>query len=203
MSSRTLTPARSRWRGPLLAFLVTTLLTLVIGGITYIHFYPTLEYRSMERGIIQDGLGTGSPIPYNTLYTEPQLASPTSQTKLLSQGGNTDTLYTLGCLNLAKGPQVLHVPNMAGRYYAVEFVDPSDGTVIGSIGRRATGTGAGEFLIIGPGWHGSPPAGARQVVSPNDNVLVIGRTLVKNQDDVPEAYALVRQIALTPFKGRP
>ncbi len=202
MTSQTPIPARSRWRGPLLAFFVITLLTLVVGGIAYIHFYPALEYRSMERGIIQDGLGTGSPIPYNTLYTERQLASPASKSKLLSQGGNTDTLYTLGCLNLAKGPQELHVPDMAGRYYAVEFVDPSDGTVFATVGRRTTGTGAGQFLIVGPGWQGSVPARSRTIVSPNDNVLVIGRTLVKNQEDVPPGQRLARQIALKPFKGR-
>ena len=92
---------------------------------------------------------------------------------------------------------------MAGRYYAVEFLNPSNGTVIDSIERRTTGTGAGEFLIIGPGWHGNAPARMGKIVSPNDNVLVIGRTLVKNQDDVPAAYALARQIVLTPFKGRP
>ena len=26
--------------------------------------------------------------------------------------------------NLAKGPEILHVPDIAGRYYSIEFVDP-------------------------------------------------------------------------------
>jgi hypothetical protein len=30
----------------------------------------------------------------------------------------------MGVLDLSKGPQVLHVPDMDRRYYAIEFVDP-------------------------------------------------------------------------------
>jgi hypothetical protein len=42
------------------------------------------------------------------------------------------------------------------------------------IGKRTTGTEAGDFLISGPDWRGSIPPGMGQILSPNDSVLVIG-----------------------------
>lgn len=72
---------------------------------------------------------------------------------------------------------MLHVPDTGGRYYSVEFVDPSDGTDFAYVGRRTTGTAAGAFLISGPGWTGAAPGGMRRVSSPNDSVFVIGRVL--------------------------
>ncbi len=63
---------------------------------------------------------------------------------------------------------------MAGRYYSIEFVDSSDGSAFAN-GRLTTGTAAGDFLISGPGWHGTAPEGAKQLSSPNNRVLVIRR----------------------------
>ena len=73
----------------------------------------------------------------------------------MTTGVNRDTLLTVGWLDLSKGPQVLHVPDMAGRYYSVQFTDRSDGTDFAYVGTRTTGTQAGDYLITGPGWKGT------------------------------------------------
>ena len=91
------------------------------------------------------------------------------------------------------------MPDMAGRYYSIEFLDPSDGTAFAYVGRRTTGTAAGDFLIRGPGWHGTASKGAKQLSSPNNQVLVIGRVLVESDADLSAAYALSKQIQLTPL----
>ena len=86
------------------------------------------------------------PIPVNTLYTEPQalfadpLHPPASASKLMTTGVNRDTLLTTGWLELNKEPQVLHVPDMAGRYYSIQFTDPSKNTNFAYVGKRTTGT---------------------------------------------------------------
>lgn len=67
-----------------------------------------------------------------------------------------DTLITIGWLDLNKGPQVLHVPDMAGRYYALQLTDPSNNTNFAYVGKRTTGTEAGDYIIVGP-----PPEGSR------------------------------------------
>jgi hypothetical protein len=65
------------------------------------------------------------------------------------------------------------------------------------VGRRTTGTQAGDYLVSGPGWKGTVPSGMTQIVAPNDTVLLIGRTLVESDSDLPDAYALARQIQVT------
>jgi hypothetical protein len=103
-------------------------------------------------------------------------------------------------LDLRPGPQILHVPDMAGRYYSVQLNDPSDNTNFAYVGKRATGTAAGDYLISGPRWKGTVPQGTVQISSPNHSVLVIGRTLVDGDGDLPAAHALATQMQLTPLR---
>jgi hypothetical protein len=129
-----------------------------------------------KRAILVKGFGDG-PIPVNTLYTEPQalfadpLHPPTSGSNMMTTGVNHDTLPTVGCLDLRKGPQILHVPDMAGRYYSVQFTDPSYNTNFAYVGKRTTGTEAGSYLISGPGWKGAVPQRMTQISSPNIRCL--------------------------------
>ena len=67
------------------------------------------------------------------------------------------------------------------------------------MGRRTTGTEAGDYLITGPGWRGSAPSGVKQISSPDNTVLLLGRVLVFSNDDVAAAYSLSKQITLAPF----
>ena len=108
---------------------------------------------------------------------------------------------TIGWLDLSREPRILHVPDMAGRYYSVQFTDPSNNTNFAYVGKRITGTAAGDYLISGPGWTGSVPQGTTRISSPNNSVLVVGRTLVESDADVSAAYALSKQIHLTPLGG--
>ena len=162
-----------------------------------------------KRAILVKGFGDG-PVPVNTLYTEPQalfadpLHPPATASKLATTGVNRDTLITVGWLDLNKGPQILHVPDMAGRYYGVQFSDPSNNTNFAYVGKRTTGTGAGDFLISGPRWTGVVPHGMAQICSPNNSVLVVGRVFVENHRDLPTAYNFAKQVRLTPVSsGQP
>ncbi len=62
-----------------------------------------------------------------------------------------------------------------------------------------TGGQAGNFLISGPGWHGTVPNGVTQITSPDNKVLLIGRVLVQNASEVSVEYNLSIQIKLTPL----
>jgi hypothetical protein len=198
----TTTDARKADRKPrhLLTFAITAIATLIIGGSAYIYLYPGLLYGALEKAVTKNGLGTGSAIPVNTLYTVPTLASPsTAKSNVLIDGTNHDTLYSVGLLDLSKHAELLHVPDMVGRYYAIEFVNPSNGDVIGYVGRRTTGTSAGNFLIEGPGSTAAAPAGTKRIDSASNTVLVIGRVLVKNNSDVSTAYKLSKEITIEQF----
>ncbi len=120
----------------------------------------------------------------------------------MTTGVNRDTLITLGWWDLGKGPQILHVPNMAGRYYSVQFTDPSNNINFVYVGKRTTGTEAGDYLITGPGWKGTVPRGMAQISSPNNSVLVLGRVFVESESDLSTAYALAKQIQVVPVTIR-
>ena len=171
-----------------------------------VYFWPRMLMSVYKRGILVHGGGDG-PIPVNTLYTQSQtlfadpLHPPTSASKLMTTGVNRDTLPTVGWLDLRKGPRVLHVPDMAGRYYSVQFTDPTKNTNFAYVGTRTQGTQAGDFLITGPKWKGTVPQGMRQISSPNNSVLILGRVLVHDESDLPAAYDLSKQIHLTPLSS--
>jgi hypothetical protein len=179
---------------------------MVAAWFLFTYFWPRMLLSVFKRAILVKGFGDG-PIPVNTLYTEPQtlfadpLHAPASASKLATTGVNRDTLLTAGWLDLSKGPQVLHVPDMAARYYSVQFTDPSDNTNFAYVGKRTTGTLAGDYLVSGPGWEGQVPSGMTQISSPNNSVLVIGRVLVESDSDLSTAYDLSKQIQLTPLSG--
>jgi hypothetical protein len=184
---------------------------LIFGGICvatwllFIYLWPRLMLYVYKRALLVKGFGDG-PVPVNELYTQPQklfadpfAPLPPGSSKLMSYGTNRDTLYVCGWLDLSKRAQVLHVPDMAGRYYSVQFTDPSKNINFAYVGKRTTGTKAGDYLIAGPGWKGAVPQGLKQISSPNNSVIVIGRVFVEDDSDLPTAYGLAKQIQLTPL----
>jgi len=88
---------------------------------------------------------------------------------------------------------------MASRYYSVQFTDPSKNTNFAYVGKRTTGTQAGDYLIAGPNWKGQAPGGMKQISSPNNSVIVIGRVFVASNNDLPTAHRLAEQIQLSPL----
>jgi hypothetical protein len=183
---------------------------LIFGGVCVavwflvIYSWPRIFLSMFKRAILVKGGGDG-PIPINTLYTAPQalfadpLHPPAGASGLFTTGVNHDTLLTVGWLDLRKGPQILHVPDMAGRYYSVQFNDPSKNVNFAYVGKRTTGTGAGVYLVSGPRWRGTVPQGMTQIFSPNNSVFVIGRILVYIDSDLQVAFDLAKQIQLAPL----
>ncbi len=182
----------------LIGFVVVAVIIWGVGTVVFLYLWPTFAYSAYKRAVVQHGLG-GGPIPVNTLYAVPTRVSPAASNASLLATGTDDVLYIGGWLDLAEGPLVLHVPDMAGRYYSVQFTDPSDGTDFAYVGTRTTGTTAGEYLVSGPGWKGTVPQGMAQIASPNKAVLAVGRVFVESDRDLPTAYGLAQQIQLTPL----
>jgi hypothetical protein len=185
----------------LLSFAVVTLVAWTSGTFAFIYFQPRIFYTGARKAVLR-GIGVkAGGIPVNTFYALPALNSPSMSKSALILTGNRDTLYTSGGLDLGEGPQILHVPDMAGRYYTVEFFDPWL-NVFAIVGRRTTGTRAGDYLISGPDWQGAVPERVTKFVSPSNSVLVIGRVLVEGDGDLSTAYDLAKQIQVVPLTVR-
>jgi hypothetical protein len=101
---------------------------MVVGWFLYLYFWPRVVLYVLKRALLGKGFGDGR-IAINTLHTEPQalfadpLHPPAAASSLATTGVNRDTLITAGWLDLSRGPQILRVPDMAGRYYSVQFTD--------------------------------------------------------------------------------
>jgi len=115
-------------------------------------------------------------------------------------GPNVDTLHGFAWLDLSGGPLILHVPDTAGRYYAIQLID-GYANVFTYVGRRVTGTKEGEYAIVPPGWDGSLPPGVKRIDAPTKHVLALTRTLVSGDSDLPAAQAIQLQYTLRSISG--
>jgi hypothetical protein len=144
-------------------------------------FAPISVYETTQR------------FPENQLISIAALTNPTVRTVVLP---NVDTTYTVGRLQLGAGPRVLDVPDTAGRYYVIQLLDAYSNT-FAYVGRRTTGTRAGSYVVVPPGYKGPLPAGVERIQSPTNLVWVLGRTLVQDAADMPAVAALMGGYSFT------
>src|SRR5262249_9784357 len=64
---------------------------------------------------------------------------------------------------------------------------------------RTTGTGAGNFAIVGPTWQGQLPAGVQEIKAPTNMVWILGRTQTNGVADFPAVNAIQQQFKLAPL----
>src|SRR5215813_11945215 len=99
---------------------------------------------------------------------------------------NSDTPYSMLWLDLRAEPMVISVPAVEKeRYYSVMLCDGNCFNY-GYIGSRATGSDAGDYMIVGPNWQGEAPPGIKKVFhATTDFGLTIFRTQLFNAADMP------------------
>ena len=120
--------------------------------------------------------------PFNQIKNEPNVftykdtAIPTP---------NSDTPYSFVWMDLRAEPIVLSVPAVdPKRYYSVMLCDGNTYNY-GYIGTRATGSEAGDYMVVGPDWNGETPPGIKKVFRSSTQFSVAGyRTQLFNADDI-------------------
>ncbi len=170
-----------------------------VGVKAYIYgLAPVMMQRTENLFVTKPGMGH---VPVNQMGYSTHLANA-NFTDVVSP--NADTLYNIAWLELGKEPIVLHVLDTNGCYYVQQMLDAYTNT-FNSVGQRTTGTGEGDFAIIGPGWNSSLPTGLQVIKSPTNTVWIIGRILVKGESDLPNVLALQKQFTLTALSqyGKP
>ena len=117
---------------------------------------------------------------------------------------NADTLYSLAWLDL-KEPQVFSHPDMGNRFHLFPMVDLWM-TIFASPGSRTGDGKAANYLITGPGWKGTVPAGMKHISAATRYVVILGRTYADGTDaDYKAVNALQAQYKITPLSawGKP
>ncbi len=115
---------------------------------------------------------------------------------------NSDTPYSLLWLDLRAEPMVISVPAVEkSRYYSVMLCDGNTFNY-GYIGSRATGPGAGSYLVVGPDWKGETPAGIKQVFQSSTQFsLVAYRTQLFNAADMPNVVKVQSGYKVQPLSA--
>ncbi len=121
--------------------------------------------------------------PFNQIYNEARVFTP-RDTAVVTP--NSDTPYSMLWLDLRAEPMVISVPAVdKARYYSVQLCDGNTFNY-GYIGSRATGSEAGDYLVVGPDWKGATPVGIKQVFrSSTQFSLTIFRTQLFKAEDMP------------------
>jgi hypothetical protein len=157
-----------------------------IGVAAYTYFYSLITMDLTRKQLTNVATAQGIAAPPNTFANV--AAYPTADMKTVVRP-NFDTLYSSAWLDLTKEPMIVSVPNTNGRYYLLPMIDMWT-DVFASPGWRTTGTLAGDYAVVPPGWSGSIPAGVVRINAPTPYVWIIGRT----KTDGPADYAAVHKI---------
>jgi hypothetical protein len=115
---------------------------------------------------------------------------------------NSDTPYSLLFMDLRAEPLVLSVPAVdKSRYYSVMLTDGNTFNY-GYIGSRATGSEAGDYMVVGPNWKGNTPPGIKKVFqSSTDFSLAAYRTQLINADDMPNVVKVQSGYKVQPLSA--
>jgi hypothetical protein len=120
--------------------------------------------------------------PFNQIKNEPNVFTY-KDTAIVTP--NSDTPYSFVWMDLRAEPIVLSVPAIdPKRYYSVMLCDGNTYNY-GYIGSRATGSEAGDYMVVGPEWKGATPPGIKKVFRSGTQFSVAGyRTQLFNPDDL-------------------
>lgn len=135
----------------------------------------------------------GRPLTNRLLHSK-RLASARTKSVVTP---NVDTLYSQVFFNLAGSEGfVLHKP-AADRFFSIELLDAWTNCVA-VLGTAGDTEEARTYFITGPSFEGEVPEGLVHVTLPTAHGWAITRTVVFDENDLPNVYRLQEEMRLVP-----
>lgn len=162
--------------------------------------YPLVRMERVMREYVEvesPRPATSYRAPLNQMGWATQLATPAAKDMPTA---NNDTLYTSTVLQLDQ-PYILTVPDTHDRYYVIDVFNMWQ-ELEHYVGRRTTGTKAGKFVLVPPGWKGALPKDAKRLDVTTSMVWLWGRVQVKEGEDPKPVQALTQQFSVKPLNGK-
>ncbi|MBS0254441.1 MAG: DUF1254 domain-containing protein [Proteobacteria bacterium] len=172
-------------------------LAQAVGLQGFIYGYPIvdmLKQQHAETHRVRPGQPVAAPV--NTIAVYPGVLTPATQGEL--RAANSDTLYLNAWIDLSKGPVLLEVPDMAGRYYTLAFMDLYSKPH--HLGTRTNGGKAARYALVGPS-GGKVPKGYTPFPLPTDTAWMLGRVMVADPKDEAEAIRVSHAMAMKGERG--
>ena len=164
----------------------------------FFYGFPIVFNLEQVERFVTTGIGALPAGAFNVFSHATTLAGPADTFVSV----NNDTVYSIAQLDVSGGPLRLDVPDTDGRYYVLQFVDAWTNN-FAYVGHRATGTDAGSFLLVPPGWDGETPDDATVIHLPTSIASIVGRFAVEGDDDLPAVAALQSALTLAPVGEGP
>lgn len=164
----------------------------------YIYGLPIIMHYAVTYEYSVDRQSPQYKAPFNTLRNAARVFTY-KDTVVITP--NSDTPYSFACLDLRAEPLVISVPpDTDGRYFSVQLVDANTFN-FGYIGSRTTGNSGGSYLVAGPGWKGTAPAGMRVFHSGAQFALALFRTQMFNPADIENVKKFQSGYAVKPLSA--
>ncbi|MEV4617691.1 DUF1254 domain-containing protein [Asanoa sp. NPDC049573] len=157
----------------------------------YVYGYPLVACLTEIGRFTREGMGPVPATPFNAFGHAHRLAGPDDAFVSV----NNDTVYSVAQVDVGGGAVRLSVPDTGGAYYVLQVVDAWTNN-IAYVGRRATGTGAGTFLIAPRGYTGEVPDDATVIPASTGVLAIVGRLACTGPDDLPRVERLQKGLRL-------
>ncbi|WP_158862489.1 DUF1254 domain-containing protein [Leifsonia sp. AG29] len=167
----------------------------VLASEAFVVGFPLVFDLEQVDRFVREGIGSTPATPFNAFGHARSLAGPDDTFVSI----NNDTVYSIAQIDLGTGPLLLRIPDSGDRYRVLQFVDAWTEN-FAYVGTRATGNGAGEFLLVPPDWQGEAPADTTLIRFPTRIGSIVGRWAVDGAADLPAVRALQDALTLTPTR---
>jgi hypothetical protein len=170
----------------------------------YVYAYPMVDSYRILHAYFVDADNPEYKGPFNRLRSFARVFTPEDKAV---QTPNSDTPYSFLGLDLRAEPIVLTVPPIGKeRYFSIQLIDLYTFN-FDYVGSRTTGNDGGSFLIAGPDWNGSVPAGITKVIRSETGLAIAAyRTQLFGPDDIENVKKIQAGYGVQPlsaFLGQP
>ncbi len=148
----------------------------------YIYAFPlAANYQTLHKQAL-DTTSHDYRAPFNTLTNASSVATPEDKFVVTP---NSDTPYSYLWMDLRAEPIVVTMPKIEKeRYYTGQLIDLYTFN-FAYLGTRSFGNDGGNFLIAGPNWDGTKPAGVKAVLRAQTQfAYLLIRTQLFNPADI-------------------
>lgn len=167
----------------------------------YIYAYPMVLMEITRRVMTNVERPAGLRSPMNQMAHA--RGSPDASFADLARP-SADTVDSAMFFDVSKEPMIISIPDAAGRYYLMPLLDMWS-EVFATRSKRASGTAAQTFAVVGPHWHGRLPSGVGAIRSPTAVAWLVCRIQANGKADIVAAHKFQDGIKAVPLSryGKP